>query len=53
MGAKSVTEHTAIELTRTDRPGLLSKVLAILITMNCNVNAAEIWTHNMRVACIM
>ncbi|KAH9550001.1 hypothetical protein CY35_10G049700 [Sphagnum magellanicum] len=53
VGAKSVTEHTAIELTGTDRPGLLSEVSAILTTMNCNVNAAEIWTHNMRVACMV
>ncbi len=46
MGAKFVTEQTVIELTGTDRPGLLSKVSAILITMNCNVNAAEIWTQH-------
>lgn len=50
---QSVTEDTTIELSGADRPGLLSEVLAILTDMSCNVVEAEVWTHNMRVACVL
>ena len=45
--------HTTIELTGTDRPGLMSEISALLAQMKCNVVAAELWTHNMRVACLI
>lgn len=53
VGTQSIAEHTAIELTGTDRAGLLSEVSAVLTEMNCRVNAAEVWTHNRRVACVV
>ncbi len=53
VGVKSIAEHTVIELTGTDRPGLLSEVSAVLTETGCNVNAAEVWTHNLRVACVI
>ena len=46
-------EHTSIELTGTDRPGLLSEVCAVLTDLNCNVVNAEIWTHNSRAAAVV
>ncbi|XP_073013049.1 ACT domain-containing protein ACR3-like isoform X1 [Typha latifolia] len=53
VGMHSVGEHTAIELTGTDRPGLLSEVFAVLANLHCNVIACEVWTHKMRVACVV
>lgn len=46
-------EHTSIELSGTDRPGLLSEVCAVLADLNCNVANAEIWTHNARAAAVV
>eukprot|EP00250_Pteridium_aquilinum_P015156 c22415_g1_i1 orf=563-1912(-) len=46
-------KHTIIELTGRDRPGLMSEISALLTEMKCNVVAAELWTHNMRVACLL
>lgn len=46
-------EHTAIELTGRDRPGLLSEVFAVLVDLKCNVVAAEVWTHNSRMASVV
>ncbi|CAK7336762.1 unnamed protein product [Dovyalis caffra] len=46
-------EHTLIELTGTDRPGLLSEVCAVLTDLRCNVIDAEIWAHNARAAAII
>ncbi|KAH7440006.1 hypothetical protein KP509_04G087400 [Ceratopteris richardii] len=53
VGVQSIAEHTAIELIGTDRPGLLSEVSAVLTELKCNVVAAEVWTHNSRVACVV
>lgn len=53
VGVQSIGEYTAIELTGTDRPGLLSEISAVLTSFGCNVVAAESWTHNMRVACVV
>ncbi|BBN19139.1 hypothetical protein MPTK1_8g08180 [Marchantia polymorpha subsp. ruderalis] len=53
VGVEQIAEHTAIELTGTDRPGLLSEVSAVLTNLGCNVKHAEVWTHNMRVACVV
>ncbi|RWW36044.1 hypothetical protein BHE74_00058965 [Ensete ventricosum] len=46
-------EHTFIEMTGTDRPGLLSEICAVLANRNCSVGKAELWTHNTRVAAVV
>ncbi|KAJ6418051.1 hypothetical protein OIU84_001440 [Salix udensis] len=54
MGKKVLSkEHTLIELTGTDRPGLLSEVCAVLTDLSCNVVNAEIWAHNARAAAVI
>lgn len=53
VGTQSIAEHTAIELTGVDRPGLLTEISAVLAEMNCQVNAAEVWTHKRRAACVI
>ncbi|XP_015962447.1 ACT domain-containing protein ACR4 [Arachis duranensis] len=50
---ESILEHTTIELTGKDRPGLLSEIFAILANLKCNVLAAEVWTHNSRMASVL
>lgn len=45
-------EHTAIEMTGTDRPGLFSEISAALADLHCNVVEAHAWSHNARLACI-
>uniref|UniRef100_A0A6M2ENM4 ACT domain-containing protein ACR n=1 Tax=Populus davidiana TaxID=266767 RepID=A0A6M2ENM4_9ROSI len=44
---------TALELTGTDRVGLLSEVFAVLADLQCNVVDAKVWTHNGRIASLM
>ncbi|KAJ9177395.1 hypothetical protein P3X46_012618 [Hevea brasiliensis] len=46
-------DHTALEITGTDRPGLLSEISAVLTQLECNVTAAVAWTHNARAASII
>ncbi|KAJ7513778.1 hypothetical protein O6H91_23G013900 [Diphasiastrum complanatum] len=53
VGVQSIAEHTTIELTGRDRPGLLSEISAVLTDLKCNVVAAEVWTHNVRVGCVI
>ncbi|KAJ8771902.1 hypothetical protein K2173_027079 [Erythroxylum novogranatense] len=53
VGVMPAEEHTSIELTGTDRPGLLSEVCAVLTDLQCNVVNAEIWTHNARAAAVV
>eukprot|EP00249_Psilotum_nudum_P012719 c23941_g1_i2 orf=1071-2363(-) len=53
VGEQAIAEHTVIELTGTDRLGLLSEIAAVLANLRCNVVAAEVWTHNGRVACLV
>ncbi|XP_071722945.1 ACT domain-containing protein ACR6, partial [Rutidosis leptorrhynchoides] len=53
VDALPTEEHTSIELTGTDRPGLLSEVCAVLAALQCNVVNAEIWTHNTRAAAVV
>jgi predicted amino acid-binding ACT domain protein len=53
VGMHFIGDHTAIELTGTDRPGLLSDIFAVLKDSGCNVIAAEVWTHRMRIACVV
>ncbi|XP_058104673.1 ACT domain-containing protein ACR8 [Magnolia sinica] len=44
---------TALELTGTDRQGLLSEVFAVLADLQCNVVEAKVWTHNGRIASLI
>ncbi|CAN1234677.1 ACT domain-containing protein ACR3 [Linum perenne] len=53
VGVHSIGDHTAIELIGRDRPGLLSEISAILANLHFNVAAAEVWTHNRRIACVL
>ncbi|KAG4926046.1 hypothetical protein JHK87_051586 [Glycine soja] len=53
VGVQAEAEHTTIELTGRDRPGLLSEVFAVLADLKCNVVAAEVWTHNSRMASVV
>ncbi|XP_038876085.1 ACT domain-containing protein ACR4-like isoform X1 [Benincasa hispida] len=53
VGVQAAEEHTTIELTGRDRPGLLSEVFAVLSDLKCNVVAAEVWTHNSRMASVV
>ncbi|GER44183.1 ACT domain-containing family protein [Striga asiatica] len=49
----SVKGLTALELTGTDRVGLLSEVFAVLSNSSCNVVDAKVWTHNGRIASLI
>lgn len=51
-GVQPSRKTTIIELSGTDRPGLLSEISAVLTSQQCNVDAAECWTHRTRVACV-
>ncbi|KAF3440131.1 hypothetical protein FNV43_RR18409 [Rhamnella rubrinervis] len=53
VGVHSIGDHTAIELIGRDRPGLLSEISAVLANLHFNVAAAEVWTHNRRIACVL
>ncbi|CAM0945683.1 unnamed protein product [Alopecurus aequalis] len=53
VGMHSIGDHTAIELKGPDRTGLLSEIFAVLAELECNVMAAEVWTHRTRVACVV
>ncbi|KAL8150475.1 hypothetical protein V2J09_020283 [Rumex salicifolius] len=44
---------TALELTGTDRIGLLSEVFAVLSDLHCNVVDSKVWTHNGRIASLI
>ncbi|CAK9173136.1 unnamed protein product [Ilex paraguariensis] len=44
---------TALELTGTDRVGLLSEVFAVLADLQCNVVESKMWTHNGRIASLI
>ncbi|XP_059453143.1 ACT domain-containing protein ACR3 isoform X1 [Corylus avellana] len=52
VGVHSIGDHTTIELIGRDRPGLLSEISAVLANLHFNVVAAEVWTHNRRIACV-
>lgn len=47
---KSFDGLTALELTGTDRLGLLSEVFAVLADLKCDVVESKVWTHNGRIA---
>ena len=44
---------TALELTGTNRVGLLSEVFAVLADLQCDVVEANVWTHNGRIASLI
>lgn len=44
---------TALELTGTDRVGLLSEVFAVLADLKCDVVESKVWTHNGRIASLI
>ncbi|CAN6466534.1 unnamed protein product [Victoria cruziana] len=46
-------DETALELTGTDRPGLLSEVFAVLTELHCSVVNASVWTHRGRIASVI
>ncbi|CAN4083054.1 unnamed protein product [Withania somnifera] len=46
-------EHTSMEMTATDRPGLMSEISAMLAELGCHVSGAVAWTHNNRAASII
>ncbi|KAI4316345.1 hypothetical protein L6164_024333 [Bauhinia variegata] len=48
----SQNEHTAIEMTGADRPGLFSEISAALADLHCNIIEAHAWSHNARLACV-
>uniref|UniRef100_J3MUR5 ACT domain-containing protein ACR n=1 Tax=Oryza brachyantha TaxID=4533 RepID=J3MUR5_ORYBR len=52
-GAAPSEETTCVELTGTDRPGLLSEVCAVLASLSCNIVNAEVWTHDRRAAAVI
>ncbi|XVF51623.1 hypothetical protein PTKIN_Ptkin04bG0199200 [Pterospermum kingtungense] len=51
--SKEFNGLTALELTGTDRVGLLSEVFAVLADLQCNVVDAKVWTHNGRIASLI
>ncbi|KAJ4884631.1 ACT domain-containing protein ACR3 [Raphanus sativus] len=53
VGVHSLGDHTSIEIIARDRPGLLSEISAVLADLHFNVAAAEAWTHNRRIACVL
>ncbi|CAL9190513.1 ACT domain-containing protein ACR6-like isoform X1 [Musa acuminata AAA Group] len=53
VGIMPSTEDTLIEITGSDRPGLLSEICAVLATQMSHVVKAELWTHNNRVAAVL
>ncbi|KAI3736689.1 hypothetical protein L2E82_26655 [Cichorium intybus] len=53
VGVHSMGDYTAIELVGRDRPGLLSEISAVIANLKFNVAAAEVWTHNTKIACVV
>ncbi|KAM7250572.1 hypothetical protein ACFE04_022455 [Oxalis oulophora] len=47
------TEHTALEITVTNRPGVMSEISAVLFELGYRVTAAVVWTHKNRAALIL
>ncbi|MFS8007825.1 putative [Protein-PII] uridylyltransferase [Helianthus anomalus] len=44
---------TAIELTGSDRVGLLSEVFAVLSDLKCDLVESKVWTHNKRISSLI
>ncbi|RDY01980.1 ACT domain-containing protein ACR2, partial [Mucuna pruriens] len=45
-------QHTTIEMTETDHPGLFSEISAALADLHCNIVEAHAWSHNARLTCV-
>ncbi|XP_031404000.1 ACT domain-containing protein ACR2-like [Punica granatum] len=45
-------DHTMIEMTGADRPGLLSEISAALSGLRCRIIDAHAWTQNSLLACV-
>ncbi|XP_072971384.1 ACT domain-containing protein ACR3 [Typha angustifolia] len=52
-GREEASESTVVEVTATDRPGLLSEIAAVLAVLGCHVTSVQAWTHNSRAAVIL
>ncbi|XP_030514849.2 ACT domain-containing protein ACR2 [Rhodamnia argentea] len=52
LSSDHYNEHTAIEMTGTDRPGLFSEISAALADLHCNIIKVHAWSHNTRLACV-
>lgn len=52
-GPCSLEALTTLELVGTDRPGLLSEVIAVLADLRCSVVEAKLWTHKGRIAALL
>ena len=50
--SEPASEHTAIEMSGADRPGLFSEISAALADLQVNIVEAHAWTHNERLACV-
>lgn len=48
-----LTEHTAVELTGSNQPGLLFEISVVLAELQCRIASAVVWTHNGRAACVI
>ncbi|GAA0181239.1 hypothetical protein LIER_30219 [Lithospermum erythrorhizon] len=48
-----MAEYAALEMTGTDRPGMMSEISAVLAELGCHITAAVAWTHKTRLACII
>ncbi|KAI0489404.1 hypothetical protein KFK09_029246 [Dendrobium nobile] len=53
IGIQAASKHISIELIGRDRPGLLSEIFAVLTDLKCNIVAAEVWTHKLRMASVV
>lgn len=51
--SKTIDGMTALEVTGTDRVGLLSEVFAVLADLQVNVVESKVWTHNGRIASLI
>ncbi|CAH1424713.1 unnamed protein product [Lactuca virosa] len=51
--SKPIDGMTVLELTGTDRVGLLSEVFAVLSDLKCDVVESKVWTHNGRIASLI
>lgn len=46
-------DYAAVEVTATDRPGLLSEIAAVLTELRCQVLCAQAWTHKFIAAIVL
>ncbi|KAI3689618.1 hypothetical protein L2E82_47581 [Cichorium intybus] len=51
--SKPIDGMTALELTGSDRVGLLSEIFAVLSDLKCDIVESKVWTHNGRIASLI